>query len=216
MVHAECVARRRQLGVEVALQHLARGRRACGSRDTRRERLQLVADVVEPDLLAVGRVQERHAELALVIEAARRCPGSSARPGSGRLAGRRSPSWPRRRRARGRRRTGRSRPGRSGRELLDRQARPCGWSAPTDSNGTTFHPAAFSRGSIPATSVSCVPPPPESDPTRESRERGPAQNVRTERKQRPLGEPHISGIAVRLWSAGVLSRVAGRSVTLEP
>ena len=34
--------------------------------DTRRERFSASADVVEPDHLAVGRVQERHAELALV------------------------------------------------------------------------------------------------------------------------------------------------------
>ncbi len=54
-----------ELGVEVAGQHLVQSLGRVESGDSPGA-VQLVADVVEPDLLAVGRVQERHAELALV------------------------------------------------------------------------------------------------------------------------------------------------------
>ena len=72
---------------------------ACGRPTTSPRAVQRVADIVEPDLFAVGRVQERHAELALVRGFVLGCPWRSARPGSALPAGRPSASSPRPRRA---------------------------------------------------------------------------------------------------------------------
>ena len=56
---------RRELGVEVATEHLVEGVRRVERGDPARA-VALAPHVVEADLLAVGRVQERHAVLALV------------------------------------------------------------------------------------------------------------------------------------------------------
>ena len=61
-------AQPRAVGVDVALEHLAKGARRVEGRDAARA-VQRVANVVEPDDLAVGRVQERAAQAGEVVGA---------------------------------------------------------------------------------------------------------------------------------------------------